>query len=212
MMNFDFGKFGSGTTGKVHKSANISEKVVDSNSLRRVLRNDQRSFQIADSLDNLCPRPKEGEQYRIITEKSFNAYAFICSLLEEGIEDLHLAIYRINEPTVISLMAMLDDGRIRRASFIISSFFNQTKKPEKWADMLAGYCQQHPDRTSFAYLHNHAKIACVRTSKDECFVFEGSGNMSDNARIEKYTYEQSREVYQFHCEWMDRLIANVNGK
>lgn len=212
MMNFNFGNFGCDSADKVHKSANIHEKVVDSNSLRRVLRNDQRSFQIADSLNNLCPRPKEGEQYRIITEKSFNAYAFICSLLDEEIEDLHLAIYRINEPTVVSLIAMLDDGRIRRASFIISSFFNQTKKPEKWANMLATYCQQHPENTKFAYLHNHAKVAAVRTAKGECFVFEGSGNMSDNARIEQYTYEQSSETYNFHCKWMDRLIETVKSK
>jgi hypothetical protein len=30
--------------------------------------------------------------------------------------------------------------------------------------------------------------------------------MSDNARIEQYTYENSKQVYDFHSSWMREVI------
>lgn len=189
--------------------ASIEEKVVQEKAIKRRIKNDQIHMLAARRLDQLCIRPLPGEQWRIITEKAFNAYAFICSLLQNGgvVDDLHLAIYRINEPTVDSIIEMIDDGRIQRATIIISNFFNQTKRPEKWAIKLADFCDGHP-RVTFAYLHNHSKVVCAKQC-DNYYVFEGSGNMSDNARIEQYTYENNRLVYDFHTEWMDRLICEL---
>ena len=34
---------------------------------------------------------------------------------------------------------------------------------------------------------------------------KGSGNMSDNARIERYVYENNKEVSEFHKEWIGEL-------
>jgi hypothetical protein len=36
----------------------------------------------------------------------------------------------------------------------------------------------------------------------------GSGNMSTNARIEQYIYENNKEVFDFHKGWMDEVIQN----
>lgn len=126
-------------------------------------------------------------------------------LLQDGcIDDLHLAIYRINEATVNALIEYIDSGKIAHATFLISNFFNQTKKPEKWAIKLADFCRNN-SKTTFAYLHNHSKVCCVKNSKGH-YVFEGSGNMSDNARIEQYTYACSKSLYDFHVGWMDDLM------
>lgn len=200
--------FGHEKATAVTQDAKITQKVVEERAMKRRIKNEEIHTLAAKRLDQLCVRPLPGEQWRIVTEKAFNAYAFICSLLQEGgIEDLHLAIYRINEPTVESLIEMIEDGRIERATIIISNFFNQTKKPERWAKRLAEFCKGHP-RVTFAYLHNHSKTVCAKQGEN-FYVFEGSGNMSDNARIEQYTYENNRLVYEFHCEWMDRLIREL---
>lgn len=187
----------------------ISEQAIKERAMRVFMKNEERNFLLAKHLDQLCVRPQPNEQWRIITEKSFNAYNFITSILQAGaIEDLYLAIYRINEPTVEALIQLLDNGKIRHANFIISSFFNQTKKPEQWAIRLCDYCQTHASTTKFAYLHNHAKICCIQQGGNY-YVFEGSGNMSDNARIEQYVYENSKQVFDFHKGWMDELINSV---
>jgi len=105
------------------------------------IKNDNVHFVKARALADLCKIPVEGEQYRIITEKQFNAYAFILYILETYvIEEMYLAIYRINKPTVDSIIGLID-----------------------------------------------------------------SGNMSDNARIEQYLFENNKEVFEFHKNWMTEL-------
>ena len=117
-LNFDFNK------PHIYKSAQIEQQVVNSKAQKRFVKNEERHYAAAKALADLCDEPLEGKQWRILTEKAFNAYAFICHLLTTGnIDELYLAIYRINEPTVTAITQMLDDGRIKHANFIISSFF-----------------------------------------------------------------------------------------
>ena len=190
----------------------IEERVIEDKALRRKLKNERMTGIIAGRLNDLCGIPAKGEEFLISTEKAFNAYACIRSLLEGGdIDELYIAIYRINQPTVQALSELVEDGRIRKATFIISSFFLETKKPETWAMMLMDYCEKRPDVTRFAYLHNHSKVMCARKG-DDYYYFEGSGNMSDNARIEQYRYGNSKEVYDFHTGWMESCIDYFNGK
>ena len=122
---------------------------------------------------------------------------------EEEIEEMYLAIYRINEPTVSDIIDYIQAGKIKKATFIISNFFNQTKKPERWALMLKEFADNNQS-TKHIYIHNHSKVLAVKTKKNY-YVFEGSGNMSDNARIEQYVYENNKEVFEFHKNWMNEL-------
>lgn len=158
----------------------------------------------------MCGRPKKNEQWRIITEKQFNAYALILSVLEEEeIEELWIAIYRINQPTVESIIDLIESGRIKTGGFVISSFFNQTRKPEKWAKKLRDFCDSQ-ENFGHSYVNNHAKIVLIKTKKD-FLVFEGSGNMSDNARIEQYLYENNEKMFDFHKNWIKNLTES-HGK
>jgi hypothetical protein len=186
--------------------SSISATAIEQRAMKRTIKNNQIHFLKAQSLSDLCVRPLPNEQYRIITEKQFNAYALIIDLLKDSIiDELYIAIYRINEPTVDSIIDLIDNGRIKKAVFIISNYFNQTKKPERWALKLREYSSIKPN-VSHRYVHNHAKVAAIKAG-DDYYVFEGSGNMSDNARIEQYVYENNKEVFDFHKDWMLKLIA-----
>lgn len=183
----------------------IGTKVLTDRTIRRMMKNDDIHYFKASNLSNLCPTPKINEQYRIITEKQFNAYALILHLIKSSkIDEMYLAIYRINEPTVESIIKLIDNEHIRKATFIISNYFNQTKKPEKWAKRLQEYCQGS-SKCRHIYTHNHSKVLIIRQGMNY-YVFEGSGNMSDNARIEQYVYENNKEVYNFHKNWMEDLV------
>ena len=186
--------------------SDLSEDILKQKALKRIIKNDEIHFIKAKRLSDLCIKPEKNEQYRIITEKQFNAYALILHLLEsEEIVKMYLAIYRINEPTVTSICDFIESGKIKKAVFIISNFFNQTKKPERWAIKLKDFCSQNIN-CMHLYTHNHAKILAAETISDNYYVFEGSGNMSDNSRIEQYVYENNKKVYSFHKKWMDELI------
>ena len=184
-----------------------SQKALEQRALKRIIKNNKIHFLKAKALSDLCLKPKKNEQYRIITEKQFNAYALILHLLQtEIIEEMYLAIYRINQPTVDSLIDLIESNKIKKSTFVISNFFNQTKKPEKWAIKLKNFCDKN-DRCKHIYIHNHSKVLAIKT-KENYFIFEGSGNMSDNARIEQYIYEESKDVFLFHKKWMSELAQN----
>ena len=182
-----------------------SQYIVRQKAIKRIIQNNEIHTLKAKALSDLCFKPKPNEQYRIITEKQFNAYALILHILEtEQIKEMHLAIYRINHPTVESIIDFIKAGKIEKATFVISNFFNQTKKPEKWAIMLRDFAEQN-NNVNHVYTHNHSKVLAVKTESGNYYVFEGSGNMSDNARIEQYIYENNETVYNFHKEWMSNI-------
>lgn len=179
----------------------IAGQRLSPSSLKRYYKNIRLGFKMAKELSDLCTIPLPGEQWIIVTEKQFNAFALVLQVVQEHIiDELFFAIYRINQPTVDALIKFIEDGRIKKGKFIISNFFNQTKKPEEWALKLVNYCNKNKNFEAI-YLHNHAKVLCLKTG-DNYYVLEGSGNMSDNARIEQYRYENNKEIYDFHKKWM----------
>lgn len=189
----------------------IEEKVLKARSMKRKVKNDEMIGRMIRELSALCDEPKPGEQWRIVTEKQFNSFALVSHLVTRHvIDEMYLAIYRINEPTVDSLIEMIDKGKIKKATFIISSFFNQTKRPEQWAIKLKEYAEGKPN-CRHCYTHNHSKVLAVKTTDGQYFVFEGSGNMSDNARIEQYIYENFKKMFEFHKEWMGQLADTLKN-
>ena len=183
-----------------------SDSALSTRAQKAYTKNFETHFQKASSLRDIAGIPAEHEQYRIVTEKQFNAFSLVLLVLEDRkIEELHVAIYRINQPTVAALIDLATRGLIETGSFVISNFFNQTKRPEAWARRLREWCEDNPN-FKHVYVHNHAKVVALKTDRGEHLVFEGSGNMSDNARIEQYLYENSEESFLFHKSWMNELI------
>lgn len=183
---------------------NTDELVVKTQATKRYLKNIKTHIAKGKHLLDAAPLPKKDEHYLIITEKQFNAFAVIVSLVKDYIiDEMHLAIYRINEPTVQAIIDLIEAGKIKEGTFVISNFFNQTKKPEQWAILLRDYCKQNKD-FKHIYVHNHAKVLIARV-KDDHYVFEGSGNMSDNARIEQYRFENNQQSFEFHKKWMQQI-------
>lgn len=139
--------------GKSYRSDHeITESVLKQRAIKKKLKNEQMHYIRAKALSDICGEPEEGEQWRIITEKQFNAFALILHLLQTRvIEEMYLAVYRINEPTVTSIIEFIESGKIKKSVFVISSFFNQTKKPEQWAIMLKQFADKKGELLSCLY-------------------------------------------------------------
>jgi len=147
----------------------------------------------------------EGIQYRIVTNNSFNAisvYEYLSK--QEEITELHIAIYRMNERAVTYLKTIIDTNKIK-AQIIISSFFRENKKYETWCKNLVAYSSKS-ELCKVGFSWNHAKVFLAKTESGKYIVFEGSGNLSDNARIEQYIIENNKQVYLFHKKWITDLI------
>jgi hypothetical protein len=140
-------------------------------------------------------------QYRMVTDKSFNAIVVIDYLLKKyELVEIYIAVYRMNLLSVNKLKSIIDDGNVK-CFILLSSFFRENKRYERWAEELLMYAKNKKDvQISFAV--NHAKVFIAKTKDNRHIVFEGSGNLSDNARIEQYLIEDNELTYNFHKQWI----------
>ena len=145
-----------------------------------------------------------GTQYRIITTLNFNALTVLNAMLDKYVVDeLTLAIYRMNIGAVETIKEFADTGT--PTNILLSSFFRENKKYERWTQNIEEYSTQIPNlKVAFAW--NHAKVCLIKTQCNKHIVFEGSGNLSDNARIEQYILEDNKQAYNFHHNWIMELI------
>lgn len=148
---------------------------------------------------------KEGFQYRIITDKNFNALVFIDFILQKiEAKELTFAIYRMN---VSAVNRIIELSKTVKINVVVSSFFRENKKYERWARELVFESESNPN-LSVSFAWNHAKITLFKSVNGEKYVFEGSGNLSDNARIEQYLIELNEKSYDFHYEWITNCLKN----
>jgi len=144
-------------------------------------------------------------QYRIITEQSFNAISVIEYLSKfHQLSEIYVAVYRMNQRSVNKLINFIDDKNIK-CNILLSSFFRENKKYEKWSKDLIMYSARK-NNTKVSYAWNHAKVFLAKTKCNRYIVFEGSGNLSDNARIEQYIIEDNKITYDFHKNWIDNIL------
>lgn len=148
-------------------------------------------------------------QYRFVTIKSFNAIVVLDYLLKNHtITELIIAVYRMNELSVNKLKSIIDTSNID-SSILLSDFFRENKRYERWCENLIMYANEKPN-VKIAFANNHAKVFIAKTHDSKHIVFEGSGNLSDNARIEQYLIEDNEQTYNFHKEWiLDTINKNL---
>jgi len=144
-------------------------------------------------------------QYRIVTEISFNAIAVLNYLIEQyEMVELYFAIYRLNQKSLNHIRNFISENQIP-IKIIISSLFRENKKYEKWARDLELFAQSN-ENVMLQFVWIHAKVFLGKTKCGKHVVFEGSGNLSNNAQIEQYIIEDNKLAYQFHKSWMDKII------
>lgn len=178
--------------------------LMDKKVYRRFL---DKQYNRVSSIDELLGKlPGKNEQIRIITQKSFNAFAILLYIAEKvNIEELILGVFRIDKNSVIGIKELYESMNIKQITIILSSFFIQTKKPERSAQMLIEFAKDK-ENIKIVFCWNHTKIMGVKTNDDKYYIVEGSGNMTDNAKIEQYLFEQSKEMFYFHKSWMEELL------
>ena len=153
--------------------------------------------------------PKQGEQLRIITKRSFNAIAFVKMIADECvIEDAVFVVYSINYEAAKLINDLIESGRIKRATILISNLRN---KAHRTKEQLTKDMFVDNEKIKLIFASSHAKIIAIRTKNDH-YVIEGSGNLSYNSRIEQYVIDNDKDMFLFTKNWIDEIIQFLNGK
>jgi len=155
--------------------------------------------------DILSEELLKNQQYRIITNNALNAIVVLNSIINiYEVEEMFIAVYRMNLNAVQSLKKIVEQKKIN-TSIVLSSFFRDNKKYERWCHELMTFCEEK-EHAKICFCNNHAKVFIAKTKCGKYIVFEGSGNLSDNARIEQYMYEENEQTYNFHKNWMQDVL------
>jgi hypothetical protein len=144
--------------------------------------------------------PAPGEQYRLVTRRSFNSIQFIDYIAQrEGIEHLTTAIYSINFQAAKILLALIDAGKIDRVDCLMSNLRNAAHREKEV--IIKNLFTEHPKIDLF-FCSSHAKAMACKTRAGNYYAIEGSGNMAYNSRVEQYVIDNDEAIYRFSLKWM----------
>lgn len=174
---------------------------------------------LLSSLSNIG-LPKFGEQLRIITTKAFNAMAFIDFVINSGekIIETYIAVYSIDYDTGVLIDNLAKEGSLGETTFLISNIRNSSYR-KKEALVRERFLKN--ENIKLIFCGSHAKIMAFRTELN-FYVIEGSANLAPNSRIEQYLFENNKEMFEFHKNWIDNIdkiaterelaVYDANGK
>jgi hypothetical protein len=168
----------------------------------------EKTCQVIDRITEIG-LPKEREQLRLITMRSFNSIALIQHVAEnEVIEKAILVIFAINIPAAQLLINLFNESKIQTLELVVSSVRNAGYKIKSNAvKMLADV-----KGISLCFVNSHAKISAIKTVKGNYYVVEGSGNFSYNGRIEQYIIDNDKSIYDFTENWVDDMKKTMKDK
>lgn len=154
--------------------------------------------------------PSPGEQYRLITRRSFNAVEMVQYIVKkEKILDLNLAIYSINFQAARILIHLVDTGKIGHIRVMMSNLRNKAHREKE--EIIKNEFTAHPDIELF-FCCTHAKMMACRTDAGNYYAIEGSGNLAYNSRVEQYVIDNDRMIYEFSLSWMAEIKDFLKGK
>jgi hypothetical protein len=155
-------------------------------------------YQKVSSLENDLMRvPCPEEFFFLQSDTAFNAFTFIPLVAKlYPIKELHASTYSISRKVISALIEMHDKGQIERVTLLVSD--SMIKRNPLTIENLMAMASSRPNVTVL-YAWVHAKV-CLLQTHEHYYVIEGSGNWSENAHYEQYTFANSKGLYDFRMK------------
>jgi len=157
----------------------------------------------AEIISDIGGLPKMGHFAEILTNGQSNAGGFYEVIRDQWgkVDCLVLATWIINREYIDMLFSDLQKNILGELVFVISNRMSQLGKGHAPNfNVLKTKAMAHP-RVEFRIANSHAKVFAMTNGTDYITV-SGSGNWSENPRIENYCISNDRERYEFHKSWM----------
>lgn len=178
---------------------------------KRLKSKQTRPFILAHSareiLKLICELPDKSTVFKLISfSGGFASASFIKAVADrETILELTASTLRIGEKQFEYLAKLRKDGKLLSARFFIGSLMAEDEKKEakyNYYGKFNEFCNQNGWKR--ITVNNHSKIILMRT-KENYYVLETSSNLNENPKIEQYSFENSKELYDFYYDFFDKL-------
>lgn len=154
--------------------------------------------------------PEKGQQFRIVTRRTFNAIQFLEYIVErDQVINLKIAIYSINFYAAKILLDLINKNKIISADILMSNLRNKAhrEKEEIIKNLLASN-----EKITLFFCSSHAKTMACETKSGQFYTIEGSGNLAYNSRVEQYVIDNDEDIYRFMDQWMVEIKNFLAGK
>lgn len=150
--------------------------------------------------------PKPGQSFDILTNGQSNAGGFYEVIRDEWkiIEYVCIATWIINRDYIEMLYRDVGSGKIKNLVFIISNRMSQLGKGHAPNFNIMKTLFTSNPNIKFRVVNSHSKTYAMTNGVDFITV-DGSGNWSENPRLENFTITNDKAKFDFRRQWMEEL-------
>jgi hypothetical protein len=149
--------------------------------------------------------PENDEIVNLVSDGTSDTGGFFTALLDDfgGIDEMWLSTWTISMQNVNRILEAYDGGLIKELNFLINDGLLKTNSTKAiWGAINEQFRKRG---IKFKAVNSHAKIFCIKIG-DRYITISGSGNWSENPRIENYFLIGGEQTFSFNKKWMSEQL------
>lgn len=127
---------------------------------------------------------------------------------KENCNELFLSTWIISRTNLEIITKALDNGKLKKIYFVVSKRLKEIKKSDY--AFLVEQLNQRKEKAIYKIFNSHAKTFSVSTENGNYYTVSGSGNWTENPRVENYVIFNDKKIFKHSKEWMTEML--INGK
>ena len=150
----------------------------------------------------------KNKEYRFISNgKGFSSINFIDFVAKKfgRIKKLYASTLGVGKKHIQHLA----DLPIDYAFFVFSGIFKDSKIISEYGyySIFTDICKNK--NWEYCSAKNHSKIILMQTENNEHFVVECSANLNENPKIEQFTFQEDKNLFDWYLEFFEAMKANA---
>lgn len=154
--------------------------------------------------------PEDNEIASFVSMGLSDAGSFLFAFYEcEGvIDEAIIATWTISKNNILKLLKYVDEGKINKLTVLINDGLLKTNSTKPIYALLRLEFDKRKDKISYVVANSHAKIQMYKSANGKYTTVSGSGNWSENPRIENYVLIGGEETFNFNKNWINKIIKH----
>ena len=176
--------------------------LITKSAFRKKLKFDNRDLYLKNEFPEF---PKNGEVVFIKSNGLSDTGSFFRNLAnEKKLNELWLSTWVISRENIQSIIKAIDEERLSKCFFVVSTRLKQLKK-SNYAFLVEEFKKRN-DKCFFKVCNSHAKTFSVSDFEGNLYTITGSGNWTENPRIENYVIFNDKFAFEHNKNWMSEIL------
>lgn len=186
-------------------SYDMQKAVGEKRKLKQNLKFSTRNDNLRNILKKIGGLPNNDEIIEFISDGTSDTGSFFSLIIEDigVIDEIYITTWTISRENVVRLLDAYDSGKIKKIVFLINNGLLKTNSTKSIWGLIN---DEFPKRNiQYKAVNSHAKIFTCKIG-DRYLTISGSGNWSENPRIENYFIIGGKDSFYFNKTWMQKAI------